>query len=220
MIKTPSRGDMLGALARWQKNTGIGVGGGKCGTPMKLGQRYTDPRCYDMNYLNCCHEIVAESSLSVAGQSAFTIQVEPENSPYFRPCAVAAMVTDSVDPGLKRVARFTSVSIQNCPQENIDDPAPTAATTQFWLSTQWDPEARDGCACPISWGTFSNRSNSYPLRVVGFNPHPIGISIDVTILVYGDECGPPCCKPGHDKGHNRPEMPPPRPVPGNAPAVP
>lgn len=156
------------------------IGAGGCNLP-KVAM---DPDCYDVEHLRCYYEIVANSALAVAATTAFTIQLQPDNCPFFDPRAVSAVATDSVDFGLVRLVRFTDVNIQGCPQEAIRNAAPLVGTTSFWTSRKWDPATRNGCACPVSWGVFSNAANSFPLNVVGFNQNPLATTI--TIEVYGD----------------------------------
>lgn len=157
-------------------------GAGACSVPKTA----THPECFDVEHVRCYYEIAASAVLANVGQTAFTIQVQPDNCPFFDPRAVSMSVVDAVDPGLPRVLRLTDVNIQGCPQEAIRTATPTAATTQFWMSFKWDPRERNGCACPVPWGVFSNLANSYPLNVNGFNPHPAGITVTASAEVYGD----------------------------------
>lgn len=168
--------------ARRSRAARAAFGAGGCSVPKTA----THPECFDVEHVRCYYEIAASAVLATAAQAAFTVQVQPDNCPFFDPRAVSASVVDGVDPGLPRVARFTDVNIQGCPQEAIRTAAPVAGTTQFWMSFKWDPRERNGCACPVPWGIFSNLANSYPLNIVGFNPHPAGITETVSIEVYGD----------------------------------
>jgi hypothetical protein len=157
--------------------------------------------------------MVPAAALAIAGQAAATIQVQPQNSSYFKPYAIAMTVTDAADPGLDRRARVYAASIQGCPQLGVRNTAPTIASTDFFYNDQWDPRNRDGCACPISWGTFSNLSNSFPLEITVLNPHPVGIDIDVSVTLFGLPChAAPECGCGRDVG-GMPPVPPTRPAP-------
>ncbi len=212
LIHAPSKGQMLGAIAARKRRTefGVGGGGGRCAVAPRSGG--TDPRCYDINYLMCCKQITSDSVLTVAAATAWTIQVEPQNSPYFKPCAIAMMVADSADPGLKRLARITGASVRDCPVWTINTPTPVVGTTAFFTSVLFDPEARDGCGCPFDGPTFSNLALTAPFRIFGFNDN--ALPIDITVMLWGDECGiAPDCGCGNDKAKVLP------PIFGPAPTV-
>lgn len=180
------------AQARAMKNRrseAIGVGG--CG-PAGCGVDY--PAQFDLNFLGCYYQVVPQAALSVAGQSAFTLTFNPVDM-YFTAYAVSAVVRDSTDPSLPRVANFGSVSIDGCRMEGVNTAPLVAGSTQFWSSEKWDPHARSGCACPVRWGTFTSNALGRPLVIQGFNPHPAGISINVIVEVYGrsSNCAPDWC---------------------------
>lgn len=128
------------------------------------------------------------ASVTVAGQASAVVQIEPQNSPWFVPLGIAAKAVDSSDNNLDRSlsVRITDVSVQRCPELDFSDPAPTAATTQFMLVREWDPDARDGCACRVDWDAFSNLANTFPLRITVFNNGPAGSSALVVFDVIGE----------------------------------
>lgn len=190
-----------------RKHGKIGVGG--CG-PNGCGVDY--PASYDLNFLGCYYQIVPQAALAVAGQTAFTLTFNPVDM-YFAAYAVSAVIRDTTDPSLPRVANFGSVSIDGCRMEGVNTATLTAASTQFWTSEKWDPTARSGCACPVRWGCFTNSALGRPLVIQGFNPHPAGISINVIVEVYGKggSALPDWCE-NDDPGTWR--MPVPVPTPG------
>lgn len=124
----------------------------------------------------------------IAGQTSAIIQVEPQNSSWFCPLGIAVKVRDSNDPNVDRgnSVLVTDVSVQRCPQLDFSDPAPTAASRQYIVAREWDPDARDGCACRVDWDCFSNLANSFPLRIVVWNDNPAGITVDVSTDVIGE----------------------------------
>lgn len=185
--------NVMRAQAAASKNRRRGVGvGGACG-PAGCGVDY--PASYDLNFLGCYYSIVPQAALAVAGQTAFTLTFNPVDM-FFCAYAVSAVIRDTTDPSLPRVANFGSVSIDGCRMEGVNTAPLTAASTVMWSSEKWDPTARDGCACPVRWGCFSNAALGRPLVIQGFNPHPAGISINVIVEVYGKglSCLPEWCQ--------------------------
>jgi hypothetical protein len=134
--------------------------------------------------LSCCKTKIARAALAVAPGTNATIQMEPQTSAFFQPCATNLEVVNSADPSLRTTVKVFGVTILGCPQTGIFTEAPTAASTNFFLSTEWDPLARDGCACPVSWGCFSNVANSAPLSMTIRNDGPD--TVDVVWAVYGN----------------------------------
>lgn len=143
----------------------------------------------------------------VAGQTAATIQVEPQNSSWFCPLGVAVKVRNSTDGNVDMAGSvlITSVSVQRCPQLDFDNAAPDATTRQYLVAREWDPDARDGCACRVDWDCFSNLANSWPLRVVIFNDNPAGILVDVSFDVIGEAINA-CAPKGRAPGSRRARM--------------
>lgn len=168
--------------ARRSRAARAAFGAGGCSVPKTA----VHPECFDVEHVRCYYEIAASAVLANVGQTAWTIQVQPDNCPFFDPRAISFEPVDAIDPGLPRVLRIMNVDIQGCPQEAIRTAAPVAGTTQFFTSTKWDPRERNGCACPVPWGIFSNLANSFPLNIGGFNPHPAGITVSASAAVYGD----------------------------------
>lgn len=148
----------------------------------------------------CAFNRIPTAFHDIAGQTSQTIQVEPQNSPWVCPLGIAVKVRDSNDPNVDRAGSvlITSVSVQRCPQLDFDNPDPDATTRQYIVAREWDPDARDGCACRVDWDCFSNLANSYPLRIVVWNDNPAGITVDVSVDIIGeavDTCYP-VRKPG------------------------
>jgi hypothetical protein len=208
-IALPHGASIDRALAEARAYANFGLGGG-CSVAPKvsagsggrgMGASYrTDPRCYDINYLMCCKVPIGRAQLDVEAGTPTVVQVEPDNSTYFKPCAFAIVVTDAADETLRREARWFGAYIQDCPQTGIRERNPVAASTNFIYTSTFDPVNRDGCACPVSWGTFSSREQKFPLDLVFFNSNAMAINIQVT--VYGDEsqCAPSCDMKGSDYG--------------------
>lgn len=196
LIPAPDKAAILEALSK-QPRVGVGA---SCPPTRRLGlQQQVDPRCYDIEYLACCKTKIAVAALSVGAGTAATLTMEPQTSPYFKPCATSLEVVNSADTTDRTAVRVANVDIQGCPQLGIRTATPVAGTTQVFLSTEWDPLNRAGCSCPVGWGTFSNEANSAPISMTIFNQN--GFAVDVYWAVYGDpsSCAPKCgC--GKDNG--------------------
>lgn len=181
---------------RARRHSGVG---GKCAPTSRLGrQQQVDPRCYNIEYLACCKVKIARAALNVGANTAFNITMEPQTSPFFKPCATTLEVTNTADVTDRTAVRIANIDIQGCPQLGIRTATPVVGTTEVFLSTEWDPLNRAGCACPVGWGTFSNAANTAPLTLTGFNNN--NFAVDVYLAVYGDpkEHAPECgC--GYDK---------------------
>jgi hypothetical protein len=165
------------------------VGIGACGTG-DCGVDY--PSNYDIQFLGCYYNVLPQAVLSVAANTAFSLVFNPVD-PFFTPFAVSAVVRDSTAKDIRRPANFGSVTIDGCRYEGVNTSPLTATSTQFWTSEKWDPTARDGCACPVRWGLFTNQANGYPLTIGGFNPN--AVPIDVIVEIYGksERCSPSWC---------------------------
>lgn len=152
----------------------------------------------------CAFNRIPTAVHAVAGQTSATIQIEPQNSPWVCPKGIATKAVDNSDNNLDRGLSvwITDVSVQRCPQLDFSDPAPTAATRAYMLVREWDPDARDGCACRVDWDCFSNLANTFPLRVTVFNNGPAGSSVNVIIDVVGEAIVTcyPTRKPGSRRG--------------------
>lgn len=142
------------------------------------------PETYSLEYLGCYFDLDA-MQVTVVGQAAATITMNPQTFSFFSPVAIAVSVVDNGDPQLKQVVDITSVAIRGCFLEAFADTAPTTATTQAIISSMWDPEARSGCACPVCWDCYSNASNSRQLNMTVFNRNPVGTTARVYAAIYG-----------------------------------
>jgi hypothetical protein len=162
----------------------FGTGAASCPS----GDCDTDvPELFGLDYLNCYFDLDGQS-ITLAGQTGADVIFNPDQ-PFITPVAVSATVVDSTDPQLDQRAWFTAVAIKGCQQENIHQPSPTAATTQFWPSDVWDPRNRAGCACMICWDLYSNTANTRTLRISVFNPNPVGTTERIVVNVHGRPCG-------------------------------
>lgn len=184
-----------------------GAGVGACPTSYEAIQVTAD-NC-DLASLDRYYSMDAQSLFAVVGQAApVALTMNPLDT-YFCPVAAAVVVADATDPGLPRFARIYGVDIRGCPQLDFRNATPTvAATTQFIPSQVWDPANRNGCACPVNWGCYSNQGlGSDALTVTVGSDHPAGINLDFTILIWG--VGFRCCPPWLDEKdfERRPDKP-------------
>ncbi len=134
----------------------------------------------------------------VAGGSVFHIEIEPDKVPWFQPLGVRAVITDLDNTDLSHRVLFTSVRINDVPQESINEQAPVAPVNpgdsiKGWWSDDWiDP---DGYAVPVGWGWISNAANLNVLTVTGIALGiPQSTSLLVSISLYGNGQG------GHPPG--------------------
>lgn len=181
-----------------------GVGGQCPPSASRLGGRqHTDPRCFEVAYLTCCKTLVSTAANGVAAATAVTIQVQPENSNYFKPCAIGIEVVDSADPSLRTTVRWHDFSIQDCPGLGVRNKAPVVGDTDYLRTGMFDPLNRDGCACPFNPGTFSNLANSFPGEATFFNDNPG--AVDIVVTFWGDaKQNAPDCGCGYDR-HQMPD---------------
>lgn len=173
--------------ARQEKHEHVGIGA--CGPG---GCELGDMDVLDLNYLACYYTVLPQAALNVAAGTAFTLTFNSVD-PFFDPRAISMVVRDVGDKGLPRVCNVGSVTIDGCRYEGTNVNPLTATSTQFWTSEKWDPSNRNGCACPVCWGLFTNSANGYPLVINGFNPN--AFPIDVIAEVYGESlrCAPSWC---------------------------
>lgn len=135
-----------------------------------------------------CDLAKVSNSVSVAGGSAFTLNLQPTLSVYFEPIAVRMVVTDASNSNLNYRAFITSISINQMPQEAINDSAPTVATTAgYWSDDYTDP---DNYAIPVGWGVFGKTTLNEQLQMVGFTRgYAAGVTLWITLTCYGNPMG-------------------------------
>jgi hypothetical protein len=150
--------------------------------------------------------------IGLAGQAAGTITFNPTDM-FFQVFAVSAIVRDTTDPSLPREADVAAVTVDGCRLLGTNTAPWTAVNTQVFSAQIWNPDGRDGCACPVNWGCISNSSNGRQLTIQVGNPHPVGIFIDILMVVYGRGISmlPAGCDPGNPGTWRNPT---PTPTPG------
>jgi hypothetical protein len=195
--------DSVRAAARAKTEQHDQCGIGACGP---AGCSLQPDEIYDLDYLGCYYTMLPQAALNVAAGTAFTLTFNSVD-PFFDPRAISVVVRDFGDKGLERSANFGSVTIDGCRYEGTNVAPLTATSTQFWTSEKWNPRARNGCACPVCWGLFTNSANGYPLVIQGFNPN--AFPIDVIAEVYGESlrCAPDWCDEKDSQTFRRKRIP-------------
>lgn len=203
MLPQPNLGrDPLAALiaSAVREKDGYAIGGCDANsTRTSSGPPTYGGMCYRGCKSLCDLTRVGSSVHNVAATTQFTVQVVPTISQYFDPVAALMVVTENGNPNANRRARITAVVIAGSPQEPIDDRAPTAVTTQYYLTDTYAPT--DYGPWPVQWGIFSVAALTKPLQIIGFNQN--AVAIDVNVVVFGNARNelPPGCTPGvpHDQ---------------------
>ena len=173
-------------MERARKPARFGVGGPSGIPAMRRSQSPCNPAlmpdCPPRGRL--CDMQKVGAFTTVAGGSAFTLTVEPEQTKYFEPWGVRMTVFDASNPDLNHRVLITAVQINDLPQEVFNDPAPDATTRDGILSDAWsDP---DGDAVYVPWGTFSDVANKRVLKVYGFAfGYSAGTTLAVHLTIYG-----------------------------------
>ncbi len=126
----------------------------------------------------------------VQGGQPFEITIEPTKVTWFQPLGVRCVVTDLQNSDLSHRVLFTSVEINDSPQESINNTSPTAPaaagdTINGWWSDDWiDP---DGYAVPVGWGWISRESNTNLLKIRGLALGlPDSTLAVVSVSLYGN----------------------------------
>lgn len=126
----------------------------------------------------------------VTGGQPFSIIIEPTRVTWFQPLGVRCVITDLSNSDLSHRVFFTGVTINETPQESVNNITPTAPAAagdriDGWWSDDWiDP---DGYAVPVGWGWISRESNTNQLKVHGI---ALGIpnttDVLVSVSLYGN----------------------------------
>lgn len=164
-----------------EQDYAIGADGGGCDTRTETGVAAHE-YCYRNRYRLCDLTKVGAAALNVAANTAFTVTVLPQNTSFFEGVAASMLIHENGNPNAERRARVSAVAIAGTPQEAVDVRNPTAATTAFFLSDEFD--GTDYGPRPVPWGIFSNQGNEKVLQIIGFNMNPV--AVDVNVCVYGN----------------------------------
>jgi len=147
------------------------------------------PESYKVNDL-CDYERLG-AAVTVTGGGTAELAIAPTiGSSWFCPVAIAMIIRDSTDPNLRRMVRVTGVTVAGCPVLPFNTQAPVAGTVNWIDSDEWDPDARDHCACPTPrWPCFSVAALNCPLSITLFSPQPAGISVVAHATLFGRRVG-------------------------------
>jgi len=174
--------------------------GGPCGQRPATGPcnpPSIDKMCFKGGKRLCDLQKVSNSVVQVGG-AVWTLPIEPVLSAYFEPLAVRMVVTDANNSNLNYRTFVTSVSINQFPQEAINQPAPNLGTTQgYWSDDYQDP---DHYAIPVGWGVFGKVSLGQNLTLIGIHRgYPPGVTLFTTVTLYGNAFDqlPHGCMCGH-----------------------
>ncbi|MCH9682013.1 MAG: hypothetical protein K0V04_11305, partial [Deltaproteobacteria bacterium] len=160
---------------------------------------------------SCPMKVTSGGQLSVDGSERIAFTIEPQQSTFFLPIFVRLSARARDDPDQLLVWRLTAVLVNGHPQENYNQPTPTAATLVGIESVAYDGKtAGDQPGWEVAWGPFSRSSMASELTLIGFNPYPPGTFMNpraelfgygVRVLPDGWECGHhPGCRPNPNGG--------------------
>lgn len=153
-----------------------------------------------------CDATKLPTTLVVAGGTAFEMTITPDKVTWFKPTGVRATITDLTNTDLSHRVLFTAVTINDTPQEainNINPVAPASAggvagaggSIKGWWSDDWiDP---DGYAVPVPYGWISNASQPNVMKIYGIALGlPPATDVLVSVTLYGNGAAQPFAADG------------------------